>query len=82
MSDTDLGQVVIQRVDWSRYWTSTGSPELFGNILSKLLQAGTPDESREVWNGIENSVFAQDTIFSAVEPTIDVIPAALVEDRP
>jgi hypothetical protein len=82
MKDTDLGEAVIRWVDWSRYRVSTGNARQFGGTLLRLLRAASPDESREVWNGIENSVFAQDTIFSAAEPAIDVVLAALVADRP
>jgi hypothetical protein len=82
MSDTNLGEVVIRRVDWSRYRISTGSADQFGDALLRLVRSGTPDESREAWQSIENFVFAQDTIFSAAEPTIDVILAALAGDPP
>jgi hypothetical protein len=82
MSGIDLGEAAIRGADWSRYRISTGTAEQFGGTLLRLLRCGTPDESREVWNGIENFVFAQDTIFSAAEPTVDVILAALAGDRP
>lgn len=82
MSDADLGEACIRWVDWSRYRISAGSAAQFGDTLLRLIRSGTPDESREAWKGIENSVFAQDTIFSAAEPTIDVIMAALAGNRP
>jgi hypothetical protein len=78
----DLGEAVIRSIDWSRFRISTGDAEGFGDTLLRLLRAGTPDESREVWQKIENFVFAQDAIFSAAEPTVDVIMAAMVDDRP
>jgi hypothetical protein len=82
MSDADLSEAFIRWVDWSRYRISAGNAAGFGDTLLRLIRAGTPDESREVWKSIENSVFAQDTIFSAAEPTIDAILAALAGDRP
>ena len=82
MSDMNLGEAVIRSVDWSRYSLSTGSAERFGDVLLRLVRAGTPEDSREVWKGIENAVFAQDTIFSAAEPTIDVVLAALAGEIP
>jgi hypothetical protein len=78
----DMGEALIRSVDWNRYRISTGRASDFGDRLLGLLHASTPDESRVAWQGIENFVFAQDTIFSAAEPTIDVILAALVNDRP
>src|SRR5689334_22032966 len=82
MSGINLGEAVIRSVDWSRYRLSTGSAERFGDTLLRLVRAATPEDSREVWNGIENSVIAQDTMFSAAEPTIDVILAALAGEIP
>lgn len=82
MSETDLGEAAIRSTDWSRYRLSTGNAEQFGGTLLRLLRSGTPDETAVVWKSIENFVFAQDTIYSAAEPTVDVVLAALAGDRP
>lgn len=82
MNGIDLGEAAIGSVDWNRYGVSTGTAEGFGDVLLRLLRCASPGESREVWTGVENVVFAQDEIFSAAEPTVDVILAALATDRP
>src|ERR1700678_1869303 len=78
----DIGEVTVLSVNWSAFQLSTGAATEFGGTLIRLLRSRDTDECREAWRNIENFVFAQDTIFSAAEPTIDVVLAALVDDRP
>ena len=78
----DVGEAVALSVDWSAYELMTGEATQFGDRLVRLLRSCDPAECQEAWRHIENHVFAQDTIYSAAEPTIDVVLAALVADKP
>ncbi len=78
----DIGEAAIQSVDWACFQISTGEASEFGNTLVGLLRSRDAAESEEIWRHIENFVFSQDTIFTAAEPTIDAMLAALVQDRP
>jgi hypothetical protein len=78
----DVGEAVALSVDWSAYELMTGEATQFGDRLVRLLRSCDPAECQEAWRHIENHVFAQDTIYSAAEPTIDVLLAALVADKP
>jgi len=78
----DVGEAVIRSFDWSRFQISTGEATRFGDTLIRLLRISNTAEYEETWRDIENVVFCQDTIFSAAEPTIDAMLAALVDDRP
>lgn len=78
----EFGIAAIRSIDWSRYRIITGGADRFGDALEGLLYASSPDQSRVAWTGIENVVFAQNTIFSAAEPTVDVVLATLVGDPP
>jgi hypothetical protein len=78
----DIGEAVIRSVDWSRFQISTGEATQFGSTLIQLLRVRNAADYAEVWPNIENVVFSQDDIFSAAEPTIDALLAALVDDRP
>jgi hypothetical protein len=78
----DLGEAAIRSVDWARFRTSEGKATQFGDVLVQLLRGRDAAEAEEVWRRIENVVFSQDMIFSAAEPTIDAMLAALVQDRP
>jgi hypothetical protein len=78
----DVGEAVAQSVNWSDYELMTGAAAGFGDRLVRFLNSRDAAESEEAWRHIENHVFAQDTIYSAAEPAIDVVLAALVADRP
>jgi hypothetical protein len=78
----DFSEAVAQSIDWSAYELMTGEATQFGDRLVRFLRSRDPAECKEAWQQIENHVFAQDTIYSAAEPTIDVVLAALVTDRP
>jgi hypothetical protein len=82
MTGSDLAEAAIHGIEWGRYRIVTGTADQFGDALLRLLHCNAPEESREAWKGIENFVFAQDAIYTAAEPTIDVILAALAGDRP
>jgi hypothetical protein len=78
----DIGEAAARSVDWSAFQLMKGDASQFGDKLVNFLRSSNADECREAWRHIENNVFAQDTIYSAAEPTLDVVLAALVEDRP
>lgn len=78
----DVASALIDKIDWSGFASHTGSAAGVGDALKRLL--GSPDAvaARDAWWGLENVVFAQDDIFSAAEPTIDVLFAALAGRPP
>jgi hypothetical protein len=82
MNRISLAEIVTQRVDWSQYRIASGNAAQFGETLLLLIRCGDSNEARKIWTNIENFVFSQNTVFSAAEPAIDVILAALVEDCP
>lgn len=79
--NTGLGEAMIQSVNWSDFRVASGDAVRFGETLAQLLATRDSAETRSAWNKIENVVFSQDDIFSAAEPTIDVLLAALVDER-
>lgn len=78
----DIGEAAIRSTEWSRFQISTGEATQFGDKLIRLLGSQNATECKEAWRYIENFVFSEDDIFSAAEPTIDAMLAALVDDRP
>lgn len=63
---------------------SRSSEELARNSplpLRVFINSG-PGEAERAWWNIENVVFSQDTIYGAAEPTVEVLLAALVDERP
>jgi hypothetical protein len=76
-----LAEKMIETVDWARYQVMSGGAEHFGQQLSDFI-ADERDSARPgLWSAMENSVFAQDDIFSAAEPTISVLLASLIDDQ-
>jgi hypothetical protein len=78
----DFAEAAIRSVNWRCFRISTGEATQFGAVLTRLIHSRDAAESKDTWRYIENSVFSQDMIYSAAEPTIDVMLAALVEERP
>lgn len=78
----DVGEATARSVDWPAFELMTGEATQFGDSLIRFLRSRDPAECQEAWRHIENHVFAQDSIYSAAEPTVDVVLAALVDDRP
>ncbi len=60
----------------------SGSAAHFGERLTEFLANDHSVSGQELWFSMENQVFAQDDIYSASEPTITVLLAALVEESP
>jgi hypothetical protein len=77
-----LAEVVIQSVDWDAYELHAGSAHGFGELLTEFVAPDSETARDELWQTMENHVFAQDDVFSAAEPTIGVLLAALAEPRP
>jgi hypothetical protein len=77
-----VADVVIEAVDWSRYRLLNGPAAQFGRQLADFIAEGTLSERRGLWETMENHVFVQDDIFSAAEPTISVLLASLIDERP
>lgn len=78
----NIGEAVIRSVDWPSFRVATGDASQVGDTLSALLRCRTTAEYDAVWPRIENVIFAQDTIYSAAEPAIDVLMAALADETP
>jgi hypothetical protein len=73
---------MIEAVDWSTYDVAGGPATRLGTALRALLASSDIDEASAAWNEIEEGVFSQGTIYSAAEPTVSVVLAALTEDQP
>jgi hypothetical protein len=73
---------VVQSINWASFELASGDAAGFGDELLRMLACTTSAELAETWRHIENAVFVQDDIFGAAEPTIDVMLAALLDERP
>lgn len=77
-----IAEGVIDAVDWSTYRVAGGPATMLGAALCDLLVSSDVGEASVAWNEIEEHVFSQGTIYSAAEPTVSVVLAALTEDQP
>lgn len=75
-------ECLIEDVDWSAYEVTVGSATRVGVALRGLLSSSNMQEASAAWEEIEEFVFSQGTIYSAAEPTVSVMLAALTEDQP
>ena len=78
----NVALTLIETIDWSRFESHVGSAAGVGDALRGLLGASDEAAARHAWRGLENVVFSQDDIFSAAEPTVDVLLAALATHPP
>ncbi|GAA4984919.1 hypothetical protein [Actinopolymorpha pittospori] len=77
-----IAEMLIDSVDWSSY-QELGQPAItLGVALRDLLSSSNVEEASTAWSEIEEHVFSQGTIYSAAEPTVSVMLAALTEDQP
>lgn len=78
-----LGEIVLDEFDWEVYGTCAGprSQDLRGRVL-KFINSESSEEARQTWLTIENVAFAQNTIYPSVEPVVEVLVAALADERP
>jgi hypothetical protein len=77
-----IAECVIDAVNWSTYQVAGGPASSLGTALRDLLLSSDVDEASAAWDEIEERVFSQGTIYSAAEPTVSVVLAALTEDQP
>ena len=79
----DICEKIISSVDWAQLHTMQGDATQFGEALLQLIRSQDSHEAKTIWRReIENVVFAQNGIYDAAVPTIDVVLAVLVTDRP
>jgi hypothetical protein len=78
-----LAEQLIGVVNWSSYQLANTDAGELGSLLHRVLESRDYDEADQLWEDhIENEVFVQNTIFSSAEPTIDILLAALIDERP
>lgn len=77
-----LVERVLESIDWSSYQVASGPADAVGAALHDLLTSTNLDDAAAAWNRIEEQVFSQCDIYSAAEPTITVMLAALTQDQP
>lgn len=86
LGGTDIVNLIVQRmieeVHWPSYRVAMGPATALGAALHRLLSSKNVDEASAAWSEIEEHVFSQGTIYSAAEPTVSVMLAALIEDQP
>jgi len=78
------GERAIAAVNWQALEVSGGrtADDLPAALLA-LFRSTTDAEAEQVWwKSFENKVFAQNTIYGAAEATINVLLAALADERP
>ncbi|MEV0952961.1 hypothetical protein [Promicromonospora sp. NPDC050249] len=78
-SAAEIAQRLIDTTEWSRYELMDGPASDFGNALSAFIADASVDQWPALWATMENRVFSQDDIFSAAEPALRVLLAALVD---
>ena len=77
-----LGEAAIAAYDWNSYEVSGHSGEQVAVSLNRFINSRDSSHSRVLWWDIENVVFAQNTIYGVAAPTMEVLLAALADDRP
>lgn len=77
-----VAERMVEELDWPSYRVAMGPATTLGAALHGLLTSGNIDEASAAWSEIEEHVFSQGTIYSAAEPTVSVMLAALIEDQP
>jgi hypothetical protein len=76
------GESAIEAVDWRNFKVLRGTGNDVPAALLALFRSTTNAEAEQVWWSFENVVFSQDTIYGAAEETVNVLLAALADDRP
>lgn len=77
-----IAEKMVRSIPWKSFTESEGEGGILAHSIGSLIAASTPDEAEEAWWGIENVAFAQDSIYAAAEPLVDVLMGALVDERP
>jgi hypothetical protein len=74
--------LVIEATDWTAFTVLRGNGMDLKRALKAFVEAETSESASELWWGLEGSAFAQNTIYGAAEPTVNVMMAALADDPP
>lgn len=78
-----FGESAIAAVNWQSLEILGGTAEDLPSALLALFRCTTDAEAEQVWSkSFENKVFAQYHISGAAEATINVLLAALADERP
>lgn len=77
-----MGERMIEDVDWPSFGVPSESGQGLSSALMTLLQSEDAESAEACWSRIENVAFAQETVYRAAEPTVDVVLAALADERP
>ena len=77
------GERAIAAVNWQSLEIQGGTADDLPDALLALFRSATDAEAEQVWwKSFENKVFAQNTIYGAAEATVNVLMAALADERP
>jgi hypothetical protein len=76
------GESAVGAVNWRTVKVLRGTGDDLAEALLALFRITTTAEAERLWWSFENVVFSQDTVFGAAEETINVLLAALADDRP
>lgn len=78
-----VGERVVDEFDWSAYGIcgGSGAQKVRASVL-KFINGESDAEARETWMEIENAVFVPHEIYTSAEPVVEVLVAALSDDRP
>jgi len=77
----DFASVECSRIDWQKYEEIQGRADSIPAVLQALLSSSIENAEKYYW-GIENHVVVQGQLFSAAEPTLQVLIASLLNVRP
>jgi len=79
-----VAEGLIDVLRWEDYsLAGQGSAAPLADAFRGLLSSGSGNQANQAWNKyFENKVFAQDTVYSAAVPALEVALAALTEERP
>lgn len=76
------GERAIAAVNWQSLEIQGGTADDLPAALLALFRSTTDAEADQAWWRFENKVFAQNTIYGAAEATVNVLLAALADERP
>lgn len=77
----EFASIAVSNFDWGNYETVQGSADRIPQALRSLLDASLAQADSYYWE-IENQVVVQGQLFSAAEPTLQVLVASLLDPRP
>lgn len=77
-----LTEHLLKSITWSSYHVASGPADAVEAALRGLLTSTNLEEAATAWDLIEEQVFSQGDIYSAAEPTITVMLAALTQEQP